>query len=683
MRLSQALKEKRPLYEKRHDKVILLHENDRPHVAKPVKIYLEILRWEVLPHLPYSPDIAPSDFHLFRSIAHGLADQRFHSYEETKKWVDSWIASKDMSFFQRGIHILSERWEKVVSSDGKMSDEELVQCPYNPNHQVPRSQIDEHKKICKFLMDPNQEKQITISSYDEPRPSTSYQESPQEGSSLQEESSHQGGSQLATRPISGSPSTPERRSSDEPSDLQKPSPNRLQTSTPYSKPFQSSDTSDDTDIDLCGSEGSSDNQSKSQMTNIHSSTDDSSSSSDDSVLSPEDTMSDNNGRSLSSMGLTYCTNVSSTSQETDSSQQEDSSQKAAILQQPKLILGRKDKKMDDESSVDLSSRFSQELSDPLEFEMEEHSLPGNVQQKYSKPGCSYAGTTNDSVDLQRLIPVVESSPFGELSTSESISSSTETTDDSDDSQRLSKKSKMKPKEMVTEEKTEEETSYHSTDQSTSLEVYMKESSLSEKDSQEQSPPSCIPGQRTYYSEVSQQLGRKRKMEHEEIDTEEIMNVKVSHISTEVTTQSEVGVAGPSSSVPKEQSKPVGSPNGKTQESVGSQRQSRSRKNKYEELMEMDPVRSRHRSKPFKKEYARMYTEEKKEAKRSDVSTEETIPLEVQIEESSSSGDVSDIPVTHHGETIYDTSDNSSSNLQDAGRSLQSDSLSEADSSQKE
>ncbi|KAG5322591.1 MOS1T transposase, partial [Pseudoatta argentina] len=119
MRLSRALKEKRPLYAQRYDKVILLHDNARPHVAKPVKTYLETLKWEVLPHPPYSPDIAPSDFHLFRSMAHGPADRRFHSYEEAQKWIDSWIASKDMSFFRRGIHVLPERWSKVVESDGK------------------------------------------------------------------------------------------------------------------------------------------------------------------------------------------------------------------------------------------------------------------------------------------------------------------------------------------------------------------------------------------------------------------------------------------------------------------------------------------------------------------------------------------------------------------------------------
>lgn len=119
MRLSRALKEKRPEWSERHDKIILLHDNARPHVAKPVQTYLQTLKWEVLTHPPYSPDIAPSDYHLFRSMAHGLSAEKFTSYEECKTWIDSWIASKDEAFFRRGIRLLPERWEKVVASDGK------------------------------------------------------------------------------------------------------------------------------------------------------------------------------------------------------------------------------------------------------------------------------------------------------------------------------------------------------------------------------------------------------------------------------------------------------------------------------------------------------------------------------------------------------------------------------------
>ena len=39
MRLSRALKDKRPQYNERYDKVILQHDNARPHVAKMVKTY--------------------------------------------------------------------------------------------------------------------------------------------------------------------------------------------------------------------------------------------------------------------------------------------------------------------------------------------------------------------------------------------------------------------------------------------------------------------------------------------------------------------------------------------------------------------------------------------------------------------------------------------------------------------
>jgi len=68
IRLSRALREKRPKeYEQRHDKVIL-HDNTRPHVAKVVKKYLETLKWDVLPHPPYSPDITPSVYWLFRRM---------------------------------------------------------------------------------------------------------------------------------------------------------------------------------------------------------------------------------------------------------------------------------------------------------------------------------------------------------------------------------------------------------------------------------------------------------------------------------------------------------------------------------------------------------------------------------------------------------------------------------------
>ncbi|GBP98198.1 Mariner Mos1 transposase [Eumeta japonica] len=68
-------------------------------------------------------DIAPSAYRLFRSIAHALSEQRFTSYEDTKNWVDLWIASKDKDFFRFGIQTLPGRWKKVVASDGQYFDQ--------------------------------------------------------------------------------------------------------------------------------------------------------------------------------------------------------------------------------------------------------------------------------------------------------------------------------------------------------------------------------------------------------------------------------------------------------------------------------------------------------------------------------------------------------------------------------
>ena len=58
-------------------KVILLHDNARSHVAMRTKETILELGWDVLPDPAYSPDMAPADYHLFRSIEHILRDKSF------------------------------------------------------------------------------------------------------------------------------------------------------------------------------------------------------------------------------------------------------------------------------------------------------------------------------------------------------------------------------------------------------------------------------------------------------------------------------------------------------------------------------------------------------------------------------------------------------------------------------
>ncbi|GFX49884.1 mariner Mos1 transposase [Trichonephila clavipes] len=118
LNLNDTILEKRKQYKKRQHKVIFLDDNAPSHRAKPTKDIFKVLGCEPLAHEAYLPNLAPSDYHLFASLGHALADQRFTSYENVKPWLDDWLASKDRSFFWRGIHKLPERWGKCVASDG-------------------------------------------------------------------------------------------------------------------------------------------------------------------------------------------------------------------------------------------------------------------------------------------------------------------------------------------------------------------------------------------------------------------------------------------------------------------------------------------------------------------------------------------------------------------------------------
>ncbi|GFT60625.1 mariner Mos1 transposase [Trichonephila clavipes] len=56
--------------------------------SKLVKDTLKPLAWNIQPHLPYSLDLAPSDYHLFASMGHAFAEQHFSSFQEDESVVD-------------------------------------------------------------------------------------------------------------------------------------------------------------------------------------------------------------------------------------------------------------------------------------------------------------------------------------------------------------------------------------------------------------------------------------------------------------------------------------------------------------------------------------------------------------------------------------------------------------------
>ena len=103
----------------KYKKVYFLHDNARPHISRMARKKIQDLKWINLPHPPYPPDLAPTDYHLFLSLSNHL---KFKNYDEKKEVEDDlkiFFENKSMEFYRNGILSLYQRWEKVEENNGE------------------------------------------------------------------------------------------------------------------------------------------------------------------------------------------------------------------------------------------------------------------------------------------------------------------------------------------------------------------------------------------------------------------------------------------------------------------------------------------------------------------------------------------------------------------------------------
>jgi len=79
--------------------VLLQHDNARPHTACSTVATTQDLSFQCLPHPPYSPDLVPSDFHVFGPLAEAMGGKSFRSDEEMQQAVHEWLHSLPKDFF--------------------------------------------------------------------------------------------------------------------------------------------------------------------------------------------------------------------------------------------------------------------------------------------------------------------------------------------------------------------------------------------------------------------------------------------------------------------------------------------------------------------------------------------------------------------------------------------------------
>jgi hypothetical protein len=96
------------------------HSKRRGHQSKASvsSMTIRVRTQEVPPHPAYSPDLVPSDFHLFGPLKEVLGRKRFRADDEVELFVQRWLDEQTQTFFERGIMKLPERRRRYIAVQG-------------------------------------------------------------------------------------------------------------------------------------------------------------------------------------------------------------------------------------------------------------------------------------------------------------------------------------------------------------------------------------------------------------------------------------------------------------------------------------------------------------------------------------------------------------------------------------
>src|SRR5258705_229407 len=74
--------------------------------------------WVCPPPPPYSPDLAPSDYHIFGALKDSLGGRKFASDEEVKEAVHEWLHTRPKNIFLAEIQAFPKRWATCITRVG-------------------------------------------------------------------------------------------------------------------------------------------------------------------------------------------------------------------------------------------------------------------------------------------------------------------------------------------------------------------------------------------------------------------------------------------------------------------------------------------------------------------------------------------------------------------------------------
>lgn len=115
-KLAAALLEQRPKVG--CSRTLLHHDNASPHKSAAVLNYLQENKIQLVPHPPYSPDLAPLDFWLFPQLKEKLSGTKFQRIQDLAKAVYSELKSIPPSEYRHAFEKWLERLRLCVQVEG-------------------------------------------------------------------------------------------------------------------------------------------------------------------------------------------------------------------------------------------------------------------------------------------------------------------------------------------------------------------------------------------------------------------------------------------------------------------------------------------------------------------------------------------------------------------------------------
>ena len=116
-KLKKYYQKRRPVSGFRH--VRLLHDNAPSHTSELVKQFLKSEKVTVLPHPPYSPDLAPCDFFVFPKLKKFLSGRRYRSRQALGSAVSQCLRGIPKSAYRDAFQKWIQRLKLCISNHGE------------------------------------------------------------------------------------------------------------------------------------------------------------------------------------------------------------------------------------------------------------------------------------------------------------------------------------------------------------------------------------------------------------------------------------------------------------------------------------------------------------------------------------------------------------------------------------